>query len=767
MSAGILRHMTLPSGPSAPPEVPPEAPLAAQDDFLHAGLLQALREQQVILDNAGVGIAFVRDRKVQRCNRRYADMHGYDDPVQIAGLDSRVMYPSDEAYAFVGTHAYPELMQGQTFRTRLQLSRRDGSLFWCQLSGRLIDPADPAAGSIWIEDDVDALTQAEERLRSTLHEQSLILNHAMVGIVFLQNRHVTRCNRAFADMLGYTPEAMVGMPTRRWYLHEADWANALATMYAPLSRGEAYSGQLEIVRSDGSALWCEVQAKAVAPADLSQGSIWICMDITARRQAEAEIARLHAELEQRVADRTEELRLTVDSLHREVSERQAAEQRALHVSLHDSLTGLPNRAFMDELLARALRQARRDSTCLAVVFMDLDRFKSVNDVMGHDSGDELLRVVAERLCGVLRDTDTVARIGGDEFVLLLPQVEADSTLERTLHRLQDALRPPLMLKGRPMRVSASMGVSVFPRDGDDAATLLRQADMAMYMAKERGRAGHQYFDRSIDVALRERNELEDALRAAVERDAFELHYQPQVDLHVGTDAGAVVGVEALLRWNRPGVGPVSPAVFVPVAEDMGLIERIGHWVLRQACEQAARWQRDHGLRLRMAVNVSVRQLMRADFAAQVRQVLADTGLAAQDLDLEITESLLMTDVQRAVDALQALHAMGVHISIDDFGTGHSSLAYLSRFPIGTLKIDRSFVQAIEQQPRDATLCRTIIAMGHSLGLQVLAEGVETAEQRELLHQWGCDQFQGYLFSRPVPAGQIPDLARQPQYAARP
>jgi diguanylate cyclase (GGDEF)-like protein/PAS domain S-box-containing protein len=744
---------TLPSPPSASGH----APDALAAEAAQADLLRTLREQQVILDNAGVGIVFVRDRQLLRCNRRYAEMHGYDDPAQVHGLDSRVMYPSEQAHAALGADAYPRLLQGHTFRTRQHMRRRDGSLFWCQISGRLIDPAQPESGSIWIEDDIDAMVLTEERLRSSLHEQSLVLDHAMVGIVFLQNRHVTRCNRTFAQMLGYAPEEMVGMPSRRWYLHEADWANALTTMYAPLSRGEAYRGQLEIVRRDGSALWCEVQAKAVDPSDLSLGTIWICMDISARRLAEAEVARLHAELEQRVADRTEELRLTVASLHREVLERQAAEQRALHVSLHDSLTGLPNRAFMDELLARALRQARRDGTSVAVVFMDLDRFKSINDVLGHDSGDELLRVVAERLRSVLRDTDTVARIGGDEFVLLLPQMEADATLERTLQRMQDALRPPLMLKGRPTRVSCSMGVSVFPRDSDDLHTLLRQADMAMYMAKERGRAGHQHFDRSIDVALRERSALEEALQAAVDSQAFELHYQPQVNLCA--EPTVVFGVEALLRWSRPGVGPVSPAVFVPVAEDMGLIERIGHWVLQQGCEQAARWRSEHGLRLRMGVNVSARQLMRGDFAQEVRQALADTGLAPADLDLEITESLLMTDVQRALDALHTLHAMGVHISIDDFGTGHSSLAYLSRFPLGTLKIDRSFVQAIQHQPRDATLCRTIVAMGHSLGLQVLAEGVETAEQRELLRLWGCDQFQGYVFSRPVPAAQVPTLAR--------
>ncbi len=433
----------------------------------------------------------------------------------------------------------------------------------------------------------------------------------------------------------------------------------------------------------------------------------------------------------------------------------AIEHRALTDQLsyqaqHDALTGLPNRLLFQDRLAHALAQASRRGTRVAVLYMDLDRFKHINDTLGHAAGDALLRLVAARLDSRIRGSDTLARLGGDEFTVVLDEISDTGDAMRVGSDLIEAMRAPFRVGARELYVTASMGMSLFPDDGADAGTLMANADVAMYRAKDLGRDNVQWFSAEMNELARERLDLENDLRRALGEGELDLHYQPQVDGN-----GRIAGVEALLRWNHPALGNIPPDRFVPLAEESGLIVPIGEWVLRRACAQAAAWRRAGHHDLRMSVNVSAVQFKRADWVDTVRRALRDSSLDPAALELEITESLLLQSVQTTSANLFELRELGVGIAIDDFGTGYSSLSYLHRLPITTLKIDRSFVREIDEAPRAggevAPVVRTIIALARNLGMSVVAEGVETPTQRQLLLELGCDWLQGFLLSHPLDA----------------
>jgi diguanylate cyclase (GGDEF)-like protein/PAS domain S-box-containing protein len=449
----------------------------------------------------------------------------------------------------------------------------------------------------------------------------------------------------------------------------------------------------------------------------------------------------------------------------DVTERTLQEARIEHLAYHDALTGLPNRALLAERLERALAHAQRHAQQVAVLFIDLDRFKLVNDSLGHDVGDRLLQEIARRLRGVLRDADTVARVGGDEFQVIVTNAGSSVDAAAIAEKLMHVLGEPFVLEGQELHVTASIGVSLFPRDGASGELLLKYADTALYEAKGEGRNAYRFFSPEMNAQAHGRLRLENDLRRAVERGELELHYQPQLDL----GSGEVCAVEALVRWRHPLRGLVLPNAFIPMAEETGLVLGIGDWVLHEACRQVASWQREGLSDLRVAVNISARQLQRPGLDASVRQALADSGLSPHCLELEITESSVMHDPQHAQSVLQSLRDLGVQLSIDDFGTGYSSLAYLKRLPLDRLKIDRSFIGGIPADSDDATIVETIIVMTHKLGLRVIAEGVETLEQRLQLVRQGCDEMQGFLLAHPVPAGELPGLLetlRQAAVAAR-
>lgn len=529
---------------------------------------------------------------------------------------------------------------------------------------------------------------------------------------------IMRVNPGFTQLLGFRAEEAIGRIGHELF-HSCDAGMPLAQcpIYVAVRSGAGYAGEVQFRRKDGSLLSVEVASRLILEDGRSAGAVTVFRDITAR---------------------------------------QAATERIRQLAWYDALTGLPNRALLQDRLAQAMACAARNREQLAILFIDLDQFKTINDSLGHSVGDRLLQQVAARLTDCARASDTVSRLGGDEFVIVMPRIRAPADAAFLAEKVLAAIVRPYDVDGRELHVTASIGIAIYPDDGADGETLIKNADAAMYLAKESGRNNYQYFTEALNASAVSRMSLENALRGALERHEFVLHYQPQVDL----SSGALVGVEALIRWQHPEWGLVPPDRFIPVAEDCGLIVPIGVWVLQEACRQNKAWQAAGLPLITMAVNVSAVQFHQGDLAEIVGDILAECGLDAGCLEIELTESALMKGVHSAAEALQQFKNMGVRLAIDDFGTGHSSLGYLRRFPIDKLKIDRSFVSDVTTDPDDAAIVSAIIAMGHRLRLKVVAEGVETPEQLAFLRQEGCDEAQGYHYSKPLPADDVERLMRE-------
>ena len=720
-------------------------------------LSQALRELDVILANAGVGVVFVKARTLVRCNQRYAEIYGFDSPEAAIGRSSVDLYESQEEARGLGARAYPVLSTGETFRGEQLMRRQDGELFWAHLTGRLINADDPADGSIWIVDDIHSRKLSDAALADLHAEQQLIFDHAMVGIVFLRGRRVTRCNRAFEQLFGYGPGELDGQLSRAWYLSDEEWQVAGNQCYEPLQRGDAYRAEMLLGQKDGTPVWCEVSAKAIDRSDLSRGSIWITQDITARKQAELVLVQAKAQLEALVEQRTQQLSQTVAALEQKIAEQQATEARAERLALFDALTGLPNRHLLADRASQAIDIARRSAEPLAVLFLDLDHFKNVNDSLGHRVGDSLLTQLATRLRSAVREQDTVARMGGDEFVLVLPLTDIAGAAHLA-SKLMTLASVPFHVDGQELNVTPSMGIAMFPTDGDDFDTLCKCADAAMYRAKKDGRNAYRFFTSEMQAQSARALQLENALRRALERQQLSLHYQPQFALDDDGEA-RIVGAEALLRWQHPELGWVSPGEFIPVAESSGLILPIGEWVMTEALSQLRRWDEAGLPELSMAVNLSAVQFRHDDLPELVGRVLADVGLPAGRLELELTEGAAMDNPNVAITVMNELHERGVRLSIDDFGTGYSSLSYLKKFRVSKLKIDQSFVRDLTDDAEDRAIVDAVIRMAGALGLQTLAEGVETEGQLAFLRRQGCQAVQGYLFSRPLPAASFAEFVR--------
>jgi diguanylate cyclase (GGDEF)-like protein len=456
-----------------------------------------------------------------------------------------------------------------------------------------------------------------------------------------------------------------------------------------------------------------------------------------------------------LARMAENVSFALENFDRE-DERRRAEVRAHYLATHDDLTDLPNRAMFSQMLNAAIKVAQRYDRKFSVMFVDLDRFKLINDTLGHAAGDILLKGVASQFRQCLRDSDVLARFGGDEFVILLHEVSDVAQVSAVARRLLSAAVTPIMIHGRECRVTASIGVAKFPDHGTDEQSLTKNADAAMYLAKEEGRSGFRFFSREIKTQSVERLMLETSLRRALERDEFVLHYQAKQDLATGE----ISGVEALLRWQHPDLGVLPPIQFISLAEESGLIVPIGRWVLDTACAQNMAWQEQGLPPMRIAVNLSPRQFTDPNLLENIRDALANSGMMPQLLDLEITESMMMQNADGAMRVLTALKKLGVHLAIDDFGTGYSSMGLIKQFPIDAIKVDRSFVRNLPADANDCAITNAVIALGKALDLTVVAEGVETKAQERFLREQGCNEIQGYLFTKPLPSQEFIAFARE-------
>ncbi len=556
---------------------------------------------------------------------------------------------------------------------------------------------------------VTIYTDISERRASAEREQlaEKVFTHNPGGIIFTDEAHrILSINPATTLMTGYESFELLGHTVFGVINLEKD--DTPESFQDKIAQRGAWSGELEITQKTGENFPAGIRVSRVDDphSGLPAHYIWIMADITERKQAE---------------------------------------ERMRHIAQHDALTGLPNRLALLMRLGQLLPEARRHEWKVAIMFLDLDRFKIINDTLGHQVGDEMLREVACRLSSVIRQTDFVARLGGDEFVVILPAINSPADAALVSSKIISALSSPIEAEGHELHTSPSIGISIFPDDGPDGDSILKHADTAMYHAKASGRNNYQFYAAEMNKASAERLDIERKLRHAISRNELALCFQPQMK----ADGSHPTGVEALVRWYHPTDGMISPVRFIPVAEETGIIVEIGEWVLIHACRELKHWI-DAGLKpLRIAVNVSARQLRRRDFCETVAGALADSGLPAELLELEITESSVMENPEEAIQILERLGRMGVTLAIDDFGTGYSSLAYLKLFPIDHLKIDRSFVRDIEHDMNDRAIAFGTIALAHSLGLNVIAEGVETEDQLELLRANGCDEVQGYLFSKPL------------------
>jgi diguanylate cyclase (GGDEF)-like protein/PAS domain S-box-containing protein len=554
-------------------------------------------------------------------------------------------------------------------------------------------------------------TEAELRLAAS------VFHNTMDGVMIVDLAGVVlSINPAFAELTGYAVEQMPGRPATllRSGRQSARFYRELGTTLARTGR---WQGELWNRRQDGETFLAWLTIVTVAGSDgRPERHVCVFHDITDLRRNE---------------------------------------DRIRHLAFHDPLTGLPNRALLQDRLELALASARRDRESLGLMFIDLDRFKAINDSFGHDAGNDMLKEVADRLTSRLRRSDTVARMGGDEFVLLLRGVEMPENYALVAQAVIAALSTPVTLHGHVMQVGASIGIACFPDDGLDAAALMKHADAAMYAAKAAGRGTYRFFQPAMTDTAVQRLQLEMQLRHAVTNSELELFYQPKVSLSTGC-AGAV---EALVRWRHPQRGLVPPMDFIPLAESTGIIDELGDWVLEEACRQSRAWL-DQGLgRIKIAVNVSARQLQHCDLVERIRELTQQYGISPSDLEVELTESVLMANRLEISGVLTRLRDIGVLIAVDDFGTGYSSLAYLRRLPIDVLKIDRSFVMNADCDDGDAQVVKLILALGRSLKLAIVAEGVETQSQADFLQACGCETAQGYLYSRPQPAAQIEDWLR--------
>lgn len=446
-------------------------------------------------------------------------------------------------------------------------------------------------------------------------------------------------------------------------------------------------------------------------------------------------------------------RHTNRSISLQVQQQQELQQEIHEYAYIDRLTGLPNRAYFLEILDQTIAQAQRSDHLVALLFLDLDDFKKVNDGLGHQAGDKLLEVVGRRIKTCLREGDMVARLGGDEFTVILNHINNVEETYQIAERIIDTVATPMIINEMEVIVSTSIGITFYPFDDDNSGQLLKNADTAMYQAKKKGRNCYQYYTEEMNRALSARLDMENKIRQAIRLEQFSVHYQPRLDLK----HKRITGVEALIRWEHPQDGYISPAQFIPVAEETGLISNIGNWVFQQACEQLLAWKKMGIKNLTMAVNISARQFEQDEILTTLQDAMRHDGLSPKDIEIEITESLLMRDIQNSINMLKQIHNQGFQIALDDFGTGYSSLSYLQKFPLNTLKIDRSFVRDCTENAKDAAMTRAIISLAHTLDLAVVAEGVETEAQRDLLKRQRCDAIQGYLFSKPLPAQELTEL----------
>jgi diguanylate cyclase (GGDEF)-like protein/PAS domain S-box-containing protein len=689
--------------------------LMAQDITERVRSQEELRRFRMALDSS-IDAVYLVDRE-RMCfidaNETALATLGYshEELLQLGPQDLR----SDEGELEKINRFYDEVIRSESKTGTIETlhRRKDGTRLPVEVYLRAVQ-SEGRQLIVAVVRDITARVQAEAVLRESEERFRVAFNQAAVGLAHVApGGRWLMVNDKLCQIVGYSRQELLSMAFQDITHPEdliVDWALARRMIAGEL---DEQSREKRYRHKNGHYIWVNLSTSMVRDADgKPKYYSTVIADISRRKQVEQELR---------------------------------------HLTNHDALTSLPNRSLLLDRLAQALVFAGRSGEQVAVMLIDLDRFKNINDSLGHDAGDKILMEIARRLSACVRSGDTIARLGGDEFVLIRPDVAREDAVPVMAQQILEAMSRPMAIQGHEFYPTGSIGISMFPKDGYDSQTLLKNADTAMYRAKDAGRNNFQFYASEMNARALDRIKLESRLRRALEREEFAVHYQPQMDLITGR----IVGVEALLRWVPPGREMMLPGEFIPVAEETGLIVQIGEWVLRNACAQKKVWhERGVLVSARVAINLSARQFKQQDIVKMVSLALDDTGCSPHWLELEITESVIMEEPEAAAETLRRLSEMGVRLSIDDFGTGYSSLSYLKRFPIDALKIDRSFVRDITTDSDDAAIAKAVIALAHSMKLTVIAEGVETAQQLDFLSKQGCDQMQGYYLSRPLPVDRL-------------
>jgi diguanylate cyclase (GGDEF)-like protein/PAS domain S-box-containing protein len=693
----------------------------ARDITAHRRAEKELHVLSAALEATANGIVITdRHGTIVWVNHAFTIMTGYSKE-EVLGKNPRLLKSGDQPEAYY-SGLWSAISSGKVWNGEIVNRRKDGTTYSEEMT---ITPVIRDRGSvvdtyfIAIKQDITERKQSEHTLRQAEEKYRTIFEDAVVGIFqSTPDGRLLGVNPEFARLYGYdSPDDLMVDWSADAHRSYADPHEREHFRRALEEKGSIYDFEFQACRKDGSKIWLRENTRVIHD---SSG-----------------------------------VALRYEGTVTDITGRKAAEERVQYLAYYDALTGLPNRTLLADRLSKALASANRQKDKVALLFLDLDRFKSINDSLGHSVGDLVLQEVAERLKKQTREQDTVARLGGDEFLIVLNNVKEISDVAVAAKRFMDAMNAELVVQGHSFGITCSLGISIFPEHGMDRETLVKNADAAMYNAKENGRNNFQFFTAEMTAQVAERLTLESSLRTALDKKQLFLVYQPQMDI----TSGKIIGVEALLRWQHPELGLVPPDKFIRIAENSGLILPIGEWVLRTACSQARKWQ-DEGLSaVRVAVNVSAVQFRQPDFCAIIGKVLHETGLAPQYLELELTESLLLNSADVMHSVIQELRDIGVTLAIDDFGTGYSSFGYLRQFRVSKLKIDRSFIRDVAVNPDDAAIANAIISMARSLSLKVIAEGVENEAQMSFLREHLCDEIQGYYFSKPLAADKVADKLR--------